>query len=146
MIEVSSKPIHTILRTAEANFGIDIPHLLESVSADTAVLSRGEGRLPWTLCCKVMERLEDSIGGREATKDFFDGHFEGMERKRLLGGLAGLFTDSRQLYRYAANVYAPGHFPNVECSLEIQSDGTLVLEARLPIEARDCPPFWWVTL
>jgi signal transduction histidine kinase len=144
MSEIACEPIRMILGTAERRFAVQIPHLLESVEDETAArLQSGAGRVPWETFRRMLDRLEGAIGGREVTKDFFDDRFAGPERRHLLGGLAALFTDSRQLYRYATNVYAPGHFPVLERNLEIQHDGTLLLEVRLPIEARDSPPFWW---
>lgn len=143
MIEISSRPIRNVLRIAETRFGVDVASLLEFMPEDTSAISPGHSRIPWEVFCSLLERLEEAIGGRQATKDFFGELWGNGERKGFLGGLAAHFADSRQLYRYATNIYAPEHLPILACSLEIQSDGTIALDTRIPIEARNCPVFWW---
>ena len=143
MQEVANSAVQFALNHARTHFDVDPAALLEPLLSEPDILARDPmGRIPWVTFAAIFDHLETTIGGRTRMQSFFETGNPWIERGRR-GGIAGLFKDSRDLFRYVATAFVPRHFSNIECVYSENADGSVTLQAWLPIEYRDSPPFWW---
>ncbi|NUO51021.1 MAG: PAS domain-containing protein [Polyangiaceae bacterium] len=120
------------LEKAEARFGLPVDRLIEGLPVRREDFHRIDKRIPWDVLVEVCERIQAEFGA-QATRDAGRCAVEG-DVFRNVRRIAGLFVDTRDIYRSSLFWIAPSMFPTVKVGWEADGDRSFVvtLEIREP--------------
>jgi hypothetical protein len=143
MKEVSCRAFGLALDGLKAR-GIPPEKLVNGLPTTLEVLSDEKERVDWDLFVRVLERLEELLGGSQALVELGRDHFHSSSSFGFMRRVARVFVRPRDLYWMGTNWFGRSLFTNVEGTFEDLPDGRVRETLRIAEGYRDCPQLFYV--